>query len=287
MVSVFANASITIIAQQGEDANYGLHGLRGISLPRQISQGSFRLDKGYEVVHLRKPDTSSPWFRRGWTYQEGLFSRRKLCFNNDAIRWECPCNSFQEDVERFPGQRRKYAENFYSPFNDKTLTSTIPSLSGYEGYVRAYNVRELTFPEDASAAFAGIINVVTRSFHGGFICGLPALFWTLPSAGNQNKPMKEDILPKNHLSVQCTFQAGPGLDGKELSAAGTGIMHVLMSRRDLHPLRCTAGSLASGINRLSTGTADSQGKLLSIPSMSHKSFRQQRFHLRKTTMFCL
>lgn len=33
MVSIYDNASITIMAHQGEDANYGLRGLRGISLP--------------------------------------------------------------------------------------------------------------------------------------------------------------------------------------------------------------------------------------------------------------
>ena len=73
MVSIFANATITIMALQGEDANYGLPGFRNLTLPRKVTQESFRLANSYDVVHLRGPDATRAWFKRGWTYQEAMF----------------------------------------------------------------------------------------------------------------------------------------------------------------------------------------------------------------------
>ena len=43
--------------------------------------------------------------------------------------------------------------------------------------VREYNQRELTFPADGLHAIAGLMTVWNRSFHGGFICGLPQMFF--------------------------------------------------------------------------------------------------------------
>jgi hypothetical protein len=43
MASIFANASITIISRQGDDANYGLRGLSEICQPRNIYQDLFKL----------------------------------------------------------------------------------------------------------------------------------------------------------------------------------------------------------------------------------------------------
>ena len=51
MASIFANATITIIAKDGEHANHGLRGLREISEPRSISQEVFKLGNSYSVVH--------------------------------------------------------------------------------------------------------------------------------------------------------------------------------------------------------------------------------------------
>jgi hypothetical protein len=177
MAFIFANASITIMAHQGEDVNYGLRDLRGISLPRQISQEWFKVQNGYEMIQLCKPKKIYTWFQRGWTYQEVLFSRRKLTFSNDMIFWDCPCSSFQEDLETLPGKQYLKADYSYSHLMDFTLTSTIPNLSGYTEYVRSYNFRKFSFQEDAMAAFSGIINVASSSFNGGFICGLPVLFF--------------------------------------------------------------------------------------------------------------
>lgn len=67
MASIFANAHITIIAEQGRDAGFGLRGLRGISQPRSYPQEVFKLGKGFEIIQTRpfRTKNSSPWSQRG------------------------------------------------------------------------------------------------------------------------------------------------------------------------------------------------------------------------------
>ena len=54
MASIFANSCITIIAAEGEDANHGLRGLRGISKPRMLEQEVVRLRKRSVQMRCRK-----------------------------------------------------------------------------------------------------------------------------------------------------------------------------------------------------------------------------------------
>jgi hypothetical protein len=78
MTSIFAAATITIVAMQGTDADYGLRGLRGISQPRNLPQDIFRIAKGIQITKYQiDSDAPSLWSHRGWTCQEELFSKRK------------------------------------------------------------------------------------------------------------------------------------------------------------------------------------------------------------------
>ena len=96
MASIFANATITIIAKDGEHANHGLRGLREISEPRSISQEAFKLGNSYSVVHTTPVDSRNIWEERGWTFQEQLFSRRLLQFHHGSVHWQCACSTFAE-----------------------------------------------------------------------------------------------------------------------------------------------------------------------------------------------
>jgi hypothetical protein len=104
MGSIYANASITIIAEQGEDANFGLRCLRvRQSQPRMTPLERCELRKGWEIYQSRAPATMqhsrSSWHGRGWTFQEHLFSRRRLIFGSDRVRWECHHAKWYNDIE--------------------------------------------------------------------------------------------------------------------------------------------------------------------------------------------
>lgn len=179
MAAIFANASVTIIAGDGKDANYGLRGLRGTSKPRDCPQDIFELRRGYQIVQAMEQGTlHGPrclWSSRGWTYQEDLFSRRKLIFSENRVQWRCECSSFDEDqVDMYPHSDPR--DPFKTNRGSSTFSNPYPDLQGYAQLVAEYNRRDLSYAGDAMPAFAGIITALSPIFYGGFICGLPALF---------------------------------------------------------------------------------------------------------------
>jgi Heterokaryon incompatibility protein (HET) len=177
MASIFANATVTIMAMQGPDANYGLRGLRDISEPRNVVQDVFTLEKGSSIINAQQqnedPPDQSPWSQRGWTFQEQIFSRRQLVFSADRVQWKCACGSFLEDL--WPPPASEVVSQCIQS-KDRVFSTSFPNFPGYARLVCQYNDRQFTFPEDALAAFSGITSALSHSFYGGFICGLPALF---------------------------------------------------------------------------------------------------------------
>jgi len=81
---IYRNAQACIVAAAGKDPN---HGLPGVSLPRHRSKPVCRLD-GMTVTLFRDDGSllhdigKSRWAERGWTFQEILFSRRRLYFTD-------------------------------------------------------------------------------------------------------------------------------------------------------------------------------------------------------------
>ena len=174
MGSVYAQAYVTIIAANGWDANHGLRGIRNVTEPRHVSR--YVEENFYESLQPH----SSIWYTRGWTFQEMVFARRKIMFHYQVAVWECQCATWHEATETnvipsitndtgpvFQVNRWGWRKNF----------SWLPDVRQYIEMVREYNHRELTFPADGLHAIAGLITVWNRSFHGGFICGLPQMFF--------------------------------------------------------------------------------------------------------------
>ena len=79
MDKIYRGAELTIIATAGQDAELGLPGVSGLARPPQrfLTIGGQR----YSVFpDLTERVRKSRWSTRGWTYQEGLLSRRRLVF---------------------------------------------------------------------------------------------------------------------------------------------------------------------------------------------------------------
>jgi hypothetical protein len=156
MASIFANASITIIANDGEDANHGLRGLMGISPPRNVSQDVFTIQKGFTVINDGLPQCPEfPWLRRAWTFQEDIFSRRTLSFGANSVRWDCACSSYQETrrTDGSPGPNRLYTKLK----NPNTFSTPFPDFSAYSDFMINYSRRELSYQEDAVRIFISFI----------------------------------------------------------------------------------------------------------------------------------
>lgn len=193
MSSIYHNASLTIIAADGHDATWGLRGLAGISQPRQIHHvhgpGGSRF--------LLKPQgtlSDSKWNSRGWTFQEYLFSRRRLIFIDGTVRWECGQARWREEV--FPesslskGDLMNQYDNDHSSIRTAHILrppnhhptqvaatllrdSSVPDFRQLAALVEAYSTRTLTFDTDSLPAFQGVLSALEPFFKPGFIFGLP------------------------------------------------------------------------------------------------------------------
>lgn len=188
MTAVYAGAELTIIAAAGSDASVGLPGVG--TTPRRpqpeckvpSSNGGFNL-----VSIMRDPKLtirSSVWNSRGWTYQEGVLSARRLVFTPRQVYWECGCLTAQETVSlplsllHIPNDDRNCCFRKKSPtrmnghfmrhgiFGDDTWQGEMPftkpevNSSEYIGqlinHMRSYSLKDLTYDSDSLQAFQGI-----------------------------------------------------------------------------------------------------------------------------------
>lgn len=183
MPSIFANAVLTIVAAQGSNANYGLRGLRGIPQPWQLCQEKYRIP-GRQIVLRHIPGENRAlgdhlWHRRGWTLQEQLFSARQIIFEADSVCWACTRDVWHEDEceELFQTYVHESLLRDDQEIRKNLFLSAYPFLPSYTLLLFDYNARALTYPEDVLDAASGTLSLLGRSFHGGFLYGLPVLFF--------------------------------------------------------------------------------------------------------------
>jgi hypothetical protein len=132
-----------------------------------------------EQAHLLMKTT---WYSRGWTFQEQMFSGRKIIFQGDTVNWECACAAWHEAnclvVAGDQPQEQQNGERQADPrSNHVSKNAPWPDLHRYVRLVSLYNRRNLTYPEDLIDAFAGVIATFNHNFAGGFISGLPRMFF--------------------------------------------------------------------------------------------------------------
>lgn len=173
MGAIYASAIITIIAADG-DSQDGLLGLRDVSAPRKLEQRilPFREEKiVVQNTRLFFASGGTPYYDRGWAYQEDKMSQRKILFNQKEVHWQCQCNVWHEEVI-FGAELKEYIDPRLS-----VILAGFPDLGSLSNLITNYNQRELRFEEDALPGISGLLSVVSRSFTGGFIYGLPEMLF--------------------------------------------------------------------------------------------------------------
>ena len=174
MGAIYAQAYVTIVAANGWDANHGLRGIRNVTEPRYLSRHTE--DNFYESLQPH----SSFWYSRGWTFQEMIFARRKIMFHYQVAVWDCHCATWHEGTRtgRIPSITNDTGSKYQvNRWGRKSTFGLWPDVRQYDEMIREYNARKLTFPADGLHAIGGLMEVWNRSFHGGFICGLPQMFF--------------------------------------------------------------------------------------------------------------
>ena len=191
MASIYEGAELTIVAAAGLDANYGLPGV-GTTLRRP--QPKIRLQPGSMLVSTlqdsRVQIPSAEWSSRGWTYQEGVLSNRKLVFTDHQVYWECRGMAIHESIylplhlvhERSGRRMENYMLSGVFQGNDdhrgystgggvavmheggddldygfplQSAGTLRSKLKGLDEHIRAFSARNLSYDQDSLTAFLG------------------------------------------------------------------------------------------------------------------------------------
>jgi len=180
LASIFESAVLTIVAADGEDANCGLNGLRGVANPRELPPTLALSDTLGITARVGSKITHSKWSTRGWTLQESLFSRRKLVFIGGSVRWICQSSDYYEEIDspldmesgtlRLDGAYHKEKRSV------QDLALGYPDMARLMDLLADYSGRALTFDEDILSAISSTLGALWRAFPSGFIYGLPVSF---------------------------------------------------------------------------------------------------------------
>ncbi|KAJ2898505.1 HET-domain-containing protein [Zalerion maritima] len=190
MDSVYDNASLTIVAASGRDANAGLPGVHPGSrsgrlirttkmvLPLSNSGGDNRktVNLSLSLPSLTEEIRSSTWNTRGWTFQEQCLSPRCLYITSEEVFFNCSQCQFREGYNY---NEKKSEEEEISiqirtgpawwnpklrrdldatPYHYLGNTSMELEIQAYQGAVQDYSRKSLTFASDILNAFEGVYN---------------------------------------------------------------------------------------------------------------------------------
>lgn len=184
---VYGGAHLTIVAGFGNGADAGLP---GVSFPRKDQYFQSKIgDLDLITAPADGVDNllRSPWYTRGWTFQELVLSKRILAFTKEQMLFFCVKALFQEDtvLESVNGFYRR-AQGMKGLFDrhitvsgrnfDSTLSIfTDQALESYWRFLTSYLHRELSDEGDILNAFAGILDALSP-YLGTFRWGIPILF---------------------------------------------------------------------------------------------------------------
>ena len=87
------------------------------------------------------------------------------------MHWECQCKVWHEEMT-FGDKSENYIDRALG-----VILAGFPDLSSLASLITNYNEREFRYEEDALPGISGLLSVVSRSFTGGFLYGLPEMLF--------------------------------------------------------------------------------------------------------------
>jgi len=142
---------VTIVAAAGHHADYGLH---GVSTRTRQEQGHGMV-QGVKLLqifpHTGELIRKSTWASRGWTFQEGYLSTRRLIFTDQQVSLVCNGMYAAESVEQPPLTLNHFG---LAPFHNM-----VPSQDPHKYFVKLiseYTTRSLRYDSDSLLAILGM-----------------------------------------------------------------------------------------------------------------------------------
>ncbi|KAF2004003.1 HET-domain-containing protein [Amniculicola lignicola CBS 123094] len=187
MGNIYADAVATIVVLGG-NADSGIPGVDRKVFPRKDCQYYAHYGNNQflsKMPSLKEDIASSEWSNRGWTYQEGILSPRKVLFSENQAFFFCNQGHMAESFNA-PKEHIQHNRGDIWALSNLRDMGTPPEdhFQIWNKTIGAYASRILTHEEDALNAVAGILQKLTTAFFpDGFLYGLPladfrhALLW--------------------------------------------------------------------------------------------------------------
>jgi hypothetical protein len=205
MLSVYANASLTIAASNGNDSHKGLFteiplrnyvqidcafgGIKGQALAFNcpLNAEAFCIETEREKKHPRFPIfldyitlPKEPLSERGWTLQERVLSRRTLHFSDQQMFFECNKAYQGEDGlfldARFDTIHQKIGAGDIDikgiDSEGQPAISKDASLKFWYRLLWVYGERKLSKPSDKLPAISGIASIFAKWLNDQYVAGL-------------------------------------------------------------------------------------------------------------------
>ena len=208
MAWIYECAEFTIVAAAGSDASYGLPGAgstkraAGTQPQVQVSPNLHLLSSLSDPRIIVK---ESVWSTRGWTYQEGVLSNRRLVFTDQQVYFECRGMAVQESLDLplllFHEESGKKMESFVRSgifrgsgeanytaidstwgFIDDDSPELYHSILRLDDHICTFTAKNLSYDEDSLLAFEGISERFWSSNGLGMLLGIP--IWNKGFAGS-------------------------------------------------------------------------------------------------------
>ncbi len=187
MNTIYATAVLTIIMASGEDANYGLPGLRP-NTRTLISPPS-----PYQPSTLSTYVSRSHYNTRAWTLQERILSQRCLYFTAREVIFQCNTTIFAETPLKeddfsaavSPADLISQELCALNPLSNQGFWYYLydGNFSLYADLVCEFTNKSLSYPSDIANAFNGIEKAMSKFEYYEFVDCLPvvtldlALLW--------------------------------------------------------------------------------------------------------------
>lgn len=164
MASIYTNAYLTIAATASEDSSGGLFRERKPPLEAEfqalgVSKVEDRADLDvHRFSFLNSPPfetllSKSPLFKRGWTLQETILSRRMVHFTSSQLVWQCWSGLQSEDGSLHRARRDKS----YLPVSISTPSEI---RSSWRSWIIDYSKRKLSKAADKMATLTGLTKYI-------------------------------------------------------------------------------------------------------------------------------
>ncbi|PMD38749.1 HET-domain-containing protein [Hyaloscypha variabilis F] len=165
---IYANSKITIVAASNHTGPAGLPGISGIC---RRDQPNLQVLGHHLVSTLPNPKATvgrSKWLKRGWTFQEGLLSRRCLIFTEDQVTFECDGMHRSEAlILPVEAMHDVSTRSFKPQIPPGPLRRRQPGSEPFDimSYILDFRERELTFHTDKLKALEGVFHAFERGQH--------------------------------------------------------------------------------------------------------------------------